>query len=118
MSTFRFDLNDEYGKKLEAAAAAKRMSVQEYIRYKLFGETTIFTVDEVVKRIRTGDWNDVYFTIPDMYSEEEWSQIDRGSAGVLGRNFYTYITQNPALGIRFVPDKKIKRRAVYTYKKK
>ena len=43
MPTFRFDLNDEYSKKLEDAAAEKRMSIQEYIRYKLFNEITIFS---------------------------------------------------------------------------
>ena len=35
MATFRFDLNDEYSKKLEVAAVEKRMSIQEYIRYNL-----------------------------------------------------------------------------------
>lgn len=44
MATFRFDLNQEYSERLEADAAAKRMNIQEYIRYKLFGEVTIFSV--------------------------------------------------------------------------
>ncbi|MCH5281912.1 MAG: DUF1413 domain-containing protein [Lachnospiraceae bacterium] len=116
MPTFRFDLNDEYSKKLENAAAEKRMSIQEYIRYKLFSETTIFSVDEVIKRIQAGDFDGKEFTVPDVFTEEEWSQIDRGNAGVLGKNFYIHITENPELGISFVKDKTIKRRAVYTYK--
>lgn len=117
MATFRFDLNDEYSKKLEDAAAEKRMSIQEYIRYKLFNETTIFSVDEVLKRIHTGDFEGKEFTVPDVFTDEEWSQIDRGNAGVLGKNFYNHITENPDLGIYFVPGKTIRRRAVYTYKK-
>lgn len=117
MPTFRFDLNDEYSKKLESAAADKRMSIQEYIRYKLFGETTIFSVDEVIKRIQAGDFEGKEFTVPDVFTEDEWSQIDRGNAGVLGKNFYIHITANPELGISFVKNKTIKRRAVYTYKK-
>ena len=52
MAIFRFDLNEEYSKKLEEAAVDKRMSIQEYIRYKLFSEVTIFSVDEVIKRIQ------------------------------------------------------------------
>ena len=56
MATYRFDLNQEYGERLEADAAKKRMSIQEYIRYKLFGEVTIFTVDEVINRIQVGDY--------------------------------------------------------------
>ena len=117
MATFRFDLNDEYSKKLEDAAAKKRMSIQEYIRYKLFDETTIFSVDEVIKRIQAGDFDGKEFTVPDVFTEEEWAQIDRGNASVLGKNFYIHITDNPDLGIRFVKDKTIKRRAVYTYLK-
>lgn len=117
LATFRFDLDDEYSKKLEEAAAEKRMSIQEYIRFKLFDETTIFSVDEVIKRIQAGDFDDEEFTVPDVFTEEEWSQLDRGKAGVLGRNFYNYITDNPDLGISYVKDKTIKGRAVYTYKK-
>ena len=117
MPTFRFDLNDEYSKKLEEAAATKRMSIQEYIRYKLFNKTTIFSVDEVIKRIQAGGFEGKEFTVPDVFSDEEWSQIDRGNAGVLGKNFYIHITDNPDLGIKFVKDKTIKRRAVYTYLK-
>ena len=115
MATFRFDLNQEYSERLEADAAAKRMNIQEYIRYKLFGELTIFSVDEVVNRIQSGDFKNKEFTVPDVYTDEEWSQIDRGNAGVLGKNFFNHITEHPELGISFVPDRTIKRRAVYSY---
>lgn len=117
MATYRFDLNQEYGERLEADAAKKRMSIQEYIRYKLFGEVTIFTVDEVINRIQVGDYKNKEFTVPDVYTDEEWSQIDRGNAGVLGKNFYNHITEHPELGIRFIPNRTIKRRAVYIYEK-
>lgn len=117
MATFRFDLNQEYSERLEADAAAKRMNIQEYIRYKLFGEVTIFSVDEVIKRVHAGGFENKEFTVPDVYTDEEWSQIDRGNAGVLGKNFFNHITEHPELGIRFVPDRTIKRRAVYSYMK-
>lgn len=117
MATFRFDLNQEYSERLEADAAAKRMNVQEYIRYKLFGEVSIFSVDEVIKRIQAGDFEGKEFTVPDVYTDEEWSQIDRGNAGVLGKNFYIHTKEHPELGIHFIPDRTIKRRAAYFYKK-
>ena len=117
MPTFRFNLNQEYSEHLEADAAAKRMNIQEYIRYKLFGEVTIFSVDEVINRIQAGGFENKEFTVPDVYTDEEWSQIDRGNAGVLGKNFYNHITEHPELRIRFVPDCTIKRRAVYSYMK-
>ncbi len=115
MPTYRFDLNQEYSDRLETEAAEMRMTVQEYIRYKLFGETTIFSIDELVKRIKGGDFLNKEFTVPDAYSDEEWSKIDRGNAGVLGKNFYNHTKEHPELGIRFVEGKTIKRRAVYTY---
>ena len=114
MATYRFDLNEEYSKRLENDASEKRMNIQEYIRYKLFNETTIFSVDEVLTRIKNGNFEIKEFCVPDVYSEDEWSIIYRGNAGVLGKNFYNFITEHPELGIRFVPNKTIKRRAVYT----
>jgi len=117
MATFRFDLNQEYGERLVAEAAKKRMSIQEYIRYKLFGELTIFTVDEIINRIQDGDYTNKEFTVPDVFTEDEWALIDRGNAGVLGKNFYNYITEHPELGIRYVTNRTIKRRAVYIYEK-
>lgn len=117
MATYRFDLNQKYGARLEAEAAAKHMNVQDYIRYKLFGEETIFSVDEVIKRLQNGDFENKEFTVPDVFTDEEWSQIDRGNAGVLGRNFYNHIKEHTELGIRFIPNRTIKRRAVYSYNK-
>lgn len=79
MATFRFDLNKDYSERLEADAAAKHMNIQEDIRYKLFGEVTIFSVDEVINRIQAGDFEDKEFTVPDVYTDEKWSQIDRAT---------------------------------------
>lgn len=42
VATFRFDLNEEYSMKLKDTAKEKRMSIQEYIRFKIFGTTTIY----------------------------------------------------------------------------
>lgn len=117
MATFRFDLNEEYSERLKNDASVRRMNIQEYIRFKLFGEITIFSVDEVVRRVMKTEFKEKheFFCVPDAYSEEEWSQIDRGNAGVLGKNFYIYITEHPELGIRFFPNCTIKRRASYTF---
>ncbi len=118
MATIRFDLSDEYKKKLEQEAEAAHMNVQDYIRYRLFEVKTIFTVDEAVRRIRNGDYDDRSkypdgFTLPDVYGES-WT-IERGPAGVFGRNFYNYVTNNPDLGIRFMNMGRNGRRAHYTY---
>lgn len=115
MATFRFDLNEEYSKRLEEMAKDAHMSVQDLIRYKLFGERTIFTVEEAVKRVRNGNWEGKEFTLPDVYGEA-WT-LEKGPSGVLGRKFYNHITAHPELGIRHVPGRQIDRRTVYTYHK-
>ena len=56
MPTVRFALNDEYYTRLENDAQNAKMNVQDYIRFKLFNETTIFTVDEAVRRIKEGNY--------------------------------------------------------------
>lgn len=117
MATYRFDLNKEYSEKLEHLAAEKRLNIQDFIRYKIFDEVTVFTAEEAVKRIQNGEFANTEFTLPDVYGEDEWT-IERGPAGVFGKNFYNHITDHPELGISFVPNRTIKRRAVYTYKKK
>lgn len=116
MATFRFDLNEEYSTKLESLAEEAHMNVQDFIRFKIFSETTIFTVDEAVTRIQNGDFEDKEFSLPDAYGDA-WT-INRGPAGVFGKNFYNHITDHPGLGIRYVPGRTIKRRAVYTYKRR
>lgn len=116
MPTVRFALNDEYYARLENDAQNAHMSLQDFIRLKLFNETTIFTVDEAVKRIKNGDFENIEFTLPDIYGDD-WKMSREDGAGALGKNFYNYISEHPELGIRIVPDKKIKRRAVYTYNK-
>ena len=116
MPTVRFALNDEYYTRLENDAQNAHMNVQDYIRFKLFNETTIFTVDEAVRRIQNGNFENIEFTLPDVYSDD-WTMSREDGAGALGKYFFTYITDHPELGIRFVPDRTIKRRAVYTYKK-
>ena len=92
------------------------MNIQDYIRFKLFNERTIFTVDEAVRRIKEGNWKNIEFPLPDVYGDD-WTMSREDGAGALGKYFFNHITEHPELGIKFVPDRLIKRRAVYTYKK-
>lgn len=116
MPTVRFALNDEYYTRLENDAKDAHMNIQDYIRFKLFNERTIFTVDEAVRRIKEGNWENIEFTLPDVYGDD-WTMSREDGAGALGKYFFNHITEHPELGIKFVPERLIKRRAVYTYKK-
>lgn len=116
MPTVRFSLNDEYYTRLENDAKDAQMNIQDYIRFKLFNERTIFTVDEAVRRIKEGNWQNIEFTLPDVYGDD-WTISREDGAGALGKSFFNHITEHPELGIKFIPDRQIERRAVYIYKK-
>lgn len=115
----KLTLSKEAYDELESLAKESHQSIQDYIRSKMFGES-IFTVDEAVKRIQTGNFDDTElypdgFELPDVYGSD-WT-IPRGPAGVFGKNFYNFVEDNPNLGIKFKDMGKYGRRAVYTYKK-
>lgn len=119
MPVVKLTLNEESYQELQRLAEQNNQSMQDYIRSKIFG-STIFTVEEAVKRIRAGNFDDpkLYpegFELPDVYGDD-WT-IPRGPAGVFGKNFYNYVEDNPDLGIKFKDMGKYGRRAVYTYKK-
>lgn len=114
MPIVKFTLNDEYYEKLQNMANAKKQSIQDYIRSTLFQINTIFTPEEAVRRIQAEDFREKFkngFTLPDVYGDE-WT-IERGPAGIFGKNFNNYVEDNPNLGIRYVDMGKYGRRAVY-----
>ena len=115
MPTIKFSLNDEYYSKLEKAAKTKGMTIQDYIRFKLFDLNTIFTVEEAVRRVQVGDFKNKTFSLPDLYGDA-WT-LERGLAGVFGKNFYIYISEHTELGIRAQGYDKKTRREIYTYEK-
>ncbi|MEG0962853.1 MAG: hypothetical protein RSF88_08340 [Lachnospiraceae bacterium] len=114
MPTIRFALSEEYYQKLQQMADEKNQSIQDYIRTTLFQINTIFTPEEAVRRIQQGDFKNKEWTLPDVYGDS-WT-IERGPAGVFGKNFYNYIEDNPHLGIEFVNMGKYGRRATYKLK--
>ena len=115
MPTIKFSLNDACYNKLETAAEDKGMTIQDYIRYKLFDLNTIYTVEEAVRRVQTGDFKGQTFVLPDLYPDA-WS-LERGMAGVFGKNFNHYISEHPELGIKDCGYDKKTRREMYTYAK-
>lgn len=114
--TVRFDVNEEYYQRLLQMAEGEHLDLQAYIRWRLFGgEKPIFTVDELIRRIRARGPSPEPFSVPDLFSEAEWATINKGQAGVLGREFWRRIAQEPELGIRWLPEQTINRRTVYIY---
>ena len=99
MAVFKFSLNEEYSKKLLESAQGEGITVQDYIRKKLFDIKTIFTPREAVERaLRKYKKGDV-FTLPALYGDE-WT-LPRGAAGIFGKRFYTYVTSECSSKIAF-----------------
>lgn len=116
MPIVKLTLSEEYHQKLVAMANAANRSIQDYIRDQLFGKETMFTPEEAVRRILDGavkEKEKIGFTLPDVYGDD-WT-IQRGPAGVFGKQFFNYTDKHPDLGIRFKDMGPHGRRAVYTY---
>ena len=118
MPVIRVSLNDESYEELQKMAKAENLSIQDYIRKVVFQkEDTIFTVEEAVRRIQEGAVDHLdEFTLPDVYGDE-WT-IERGPAGVFGKNFYNYVEEHTEFGIRFKDMGKYRRRATYTLERR
>lgn len=117
MPIIKFSVSEEAYQELQQRASDHHQSIQDFIRGRLWGDT-IFTVDEAVRRIQSGGFDDAErypsgFELPDVYGDE-WT-IPRGPAGVFGKAFFNYVTDHPDLGIKFKDMGKYGRRAVYTY---
>lgn len=114
MPVVKLTLSEEYYEILSEMAKTKGMSIQDFIRDKLFDEDTIFTPEEAIRRALDGRFSDGReFSLPDVY-EDDWT-IERGSAGVFGKRFYNYIMDGDTR-IEFVGMDKYGRRAMYKIK--
>ena len=91
MAVYKFTLNDEYSEKLEEMAKEDGVSVQDCIRNRLFDLTTIYTPAEAVRRVMENYDKDHCFTLPEVYGDE-WD-IQRGAAGVFGKQFFNYVNE-------------------------
>lgn len=115
MPVVKLTLSEEYYKKLSEMANVKNMSIQDFIRDKLFDEDTIFTPEEAIRRALDGRFSDGReFALPNIYGADDWT-IKRGPAGVFGKRFYNYIMDGDTR-IEFVGMDKYGRRAMYKIK--
>lgn len=99
MPVVKVSLNDEYYQKLQEMAQEEKMSIQDYIRSKLFTEKSIFTPTEAVKRAITQYSSGDFFTLPEIYGDD-W-KTERGVAGVFGKRFFNYVSDGGTDKIEF-----------------
>ena len=87
-------LSEEENKELEEKAKKIGLDKTAYIKKCLkleASEKNIFTVEYAVNRARTEWPKGKSFTLCELYGDD-WGKIRNGVAGVLGRNFYKYVT--------------------------
>ena len=91
---FKLLLSTEENAELEEKAREAGLDKTAYIKKQLklkASEKNIFTVDYAINLAKT-QWSEgLPFTLYELYGDD-WSKIQNGVAGVLGRNFYTYVT--------------------------
>lgn len=68
-------------------AIKKRLDVETSRR-------SIYIPAEAVKRVRNRRQENAPFCLSSLYSDCEWRKMPQGVAGVLGKNFYTYVKEN------------------------
>ncbi len=100
MPTIKFTLNDEYYQKLTKMAQEEGVSIQDYVRNKLFDVTTIFTPPEAVRRALEQYSSGEAFTLPALYGND-WT-LKRGEAGIFGKQFFNYVLAHCQDQIKFV----------------
>ena len=112
MPEFRFRTSEENALELEEKARAAGATIPDYIRMVLFDEDIKFTATEAVRRalmLKKG----TKFTIPELYTPQEWSLISRGAAGALGKAFNKYVRVDHPGIIEWLENEQKDRKAQY-----
>ena len=91
---YRFALDKELAAQLEADAKEAALTLQDYIRWRIFPDApvNIFSPQEAVRRAREKYQKGDTFTLPDLYGED-WA-LSKGIAGAFGKYFNEYIAEH------------------------
>lgn len=101
MPIIRFFATQEECERLQAEATAQGVTLAVLARMRILQtqEDLTFSPGEICRRAldavqagtiaRAEPW-----AIPDLYTEEEWSMLPKGSNGITGRTFFQYVKEN------------------------
>lgn len=102
---------------LAADETTEKMSVQDFIRFRLLGKSNpqIFTPEEAVRRaLEKFSPEDKPFTLPDIYGDE-WASLNPRMTGVFGKKFFNYL-KNKESALLYAGMSEDNRRATYRIK--
>jgi len=93
MPIIKISLTDEEYQELENLATGEKMSIQDFIRYKMLSQKnpSIFIPEEAVRRaLEKFSKEDEPFALPDIYAEL-WCDLNPRMTGVFGKRFFNYV---------------------------
>ncbi|MBQ4564442.1 MAG: hypothetical protein IJA58_08165 [Lachnospiraceae bacterium] len=110
-TTIKFTISDDLYNELCIRATNAKLSIQDYIRLELFGDSNTFTpqdaIDLALSKYSKGD----FFTVPEIFGSA-WN-LPNGVAGQFGRKFYTLVEAEYSTKIRFTKNFNAKKHAIY-----
>lgn len=114
MPVIKISLTQNEYEEIAALAENEKMTIQDYIRYKIYSKKSpsIFVPEEAESRALRQFSQGSVFSLPDIYADD-WSQLNPRMTGVFGRRFFKYIAEKngPIQFLGMSPDQ---RRATYT----
>jgi hypothetical protein len=93
MPILKLSLTKEEEDKLSKLSKDENLSMQDYIRYLVFGNkiSSKFTPEEAERRaLEKFTAEDPPFTVPDIYGKEEWAELPTEKTGVFGKRCFNY----------------------------
>lgn len=94
----------QYGE-LFVKSQIEGLSIDAYIKKTLFGtDPGIFTPKEAIRRAMEKFDIGEYFELRDLYSDEEWSSMERGERIAFGRNFFSFTSVIEPGKVKLVED--------------
>ncbi|MDE7431427.1 MAG: single-stranded DNA-binding protein [Lachnospiraceae bacterium] len=90
-------ISDSQYKEVKKCAIEENISIQDYILKSLPGSKPRLTLAEVEKRIGERIDNEDFrkFSIPQLFSKEEWEKTDSGSHTSVGKQLKRKVTEAP-----------------------
>ena len=110
-TTIKFTISDDLYVDLCDRAAAAKLSVQDYIRMELFGDSNAFTPQDAVDRALSQYSKGDFFTVPEIFGDS-WN-LPNGVAGQFGKKFYALVESEYSTKIRFTQTFNTKKHAIY-----
>ena len=109
-TTVKFTISDSNYDRLCELAAESNLSIQDYIRGKLFSEYNTITPMDAINKALTKSKGEM-FTVPELFGDD-W-QLPNGVAGVFGKRFFALVSSEFSSQIRFTGTLNTKKHAVY-----